>query len=201
MSVFYKVCYLIGFIPWDRTSTPTIIKAMQAGPGMFKPGRALDLGCGSGRESLYLAQHGWQVTGVDGEQRALARAQKRATAAGATVEWVHGDVTRLREANVTGPFEFLVDSRCFHSMTDRERARYCESITEVASADAQLLMVAFGRGRGRGGPRGADREDVEESLGARWEITWSGPADESDFCGLAPRNSTASYYLLRRKGS
>jgi hypothetical protein len=84
-------------------------------------------------------------------------------------------------------------------MSDGERARYCESITGVASPQAQLLMIAFGRGRGRGGPRGAAREDIEQSLGAHWEITWSGPADEKEFCGLAPRNSSANYYLLRRK--
>src|SRR5512142_3178610 len=103
MNVFYKFCYLVGFVPWDRTSTPTIIKAMQAGPGTFKPGRALDLGCGSGREAVYLAQQGWEVTGVDGESRALARARERAAAVGVLVNSVHGDVTRLREANVSGP--------------------------------------------------------------------------------------------------
>ena len=201
MSLFYKLCYLIGFIPWDRAGSPTIVKAMQACPTALSPGRALDLGCGSGRESIYLAQQGWQVTGVDGQRRALARAQKRAAASGAVVAWVHGDVTRLREANVTGPFDLLIDSRCFHSMSDGERARYCESITEVAAPQAQLLMVVFGRAHGCCPPRGADRHDIEESLGAKWEMTWSGPADEKDLGGLAPSNSTASYYLLSRKGS
>ncbi|MEU7798458.1 class I SAM-dependent methyltransferase [Micromonospora arborensis] len=59
------------------------------------PGTALDAGCGTGAEALWLATHGWQVTGVDIAPVALARAAERATHNGVSerVRWVEADLT------------------------------------------------------------------------------------------------------------
>jgi len=59
------------------------------------PGTALDAGCGSGAEAIWLARHGWQVTGVDIAAEALARAAERAKAGGVSerIGWLHADVT------------------------------------------------------------------------------------------------------------
>ena len=58
------------------------------------PGTALDAGCGAGAEALWLAAHGWQVTGADISAEALARAAERAAAEGAAdrVRWVEADL-------------------------------------------------------------------------------------------------------------
>lgn len=56
------------------------------------PGRALDLACGAGRNSVWLAQRGWRVTAVDFSSVALARARDLAAACGVDVEWVEADV-------------------------------------------------------------------------------------------------------------
>src|SRR5215510_14444894 len=42
------------------------------------PGRALDVACGPGRHALWLAEHGWQVTGVDSSTVAIEMLQQRA---------------------------------------------------------------------------------------------------------------------------
>src|SRR5689334_23917491 len=47
----------------------------------LSPGRALDLGCGEGADAIWLAQRGWQVTGVDISPTAIARAQRAAEGA------------------------------------------------------------------------------------------------------------------------
>ena len=57
------------------------------------PGTALDVGAGEGRNALYLAQQGWQVTGVDVADQALAFAQARARQLGVTITTVAQDVT------------------------------------------------------------------------------------------------------------
>lgn len=57
------------------------------------PGTALDAGCGEGAEAIWLAAHGWSVTGVDIATQALQRANDRATATGEQVEWVEADLS------------------------------------------------------------------------------------------------------------
>ena len=56
------------------------------------PGRALDLGCGNGRASLWLAERGWRVTAVDFSTEALRQARERAAATGVEVDWVEADL-------------------------------------------------------------------------------------------------------------
>src|SRR5581483_6651252 len=160
MTLRFELAYLIGFTPWDRgdMKIPRRLRDVIEGPLALRPGRALDLGCGMGRFSIYLAEHGWRVTGVDAVERALQIAQRRAKKRAAKVDFVLGDVTRLDAAGITGPYDFMVDSGCFHGMSDDERLRYGASVTRVAAADAQLVMFAFSpRGLFGLGPRGAQR--------------------------------------------
>jgi SAM-dependent methyltransferase len=74
----------------------------------LQPEAALDVGCGTGDSSVYLAQHGWHVTGVDFAPKALEKAR----AAGVPVDFIHADVTHLSRAGVVaakpgGPIGFL----------------------------------------------------------------------------------------------
>jgi uncharacterized OsmC-like protein len=64
----------------------------------LKPGRALDLGAGEGRNAVWLAEQGWQVTAVDFSPVALDRAASRAKQSGVQVEWVQADVTQYTPA-------------------------------------------------------------------------------------------------------
>ncbi len=59
------------------------------------PGRALDVGCGEGADAIWLASSGWTVTAIDVSGVALDRARQLGELAGATVEWVAGDVLEL----------------------------------------------------------------------------------------------------------
>jgi SAM-dependent methyltransferase len=61
----------------------------------LKPGRALDVACGEGRNAVWLAERGWRVTGVDFADVALAKGVELAAARGVEVEWLLGDVLEL----------------------------------------------------------------------------------------------------------
>ena len=54
---------------------------MIEGPAALKAGRALDIGCGTGTDTIYLARHGWEVTAVDMVPNALTAARQKARAA------------------------------------------------------------------------------------------------------------------------
>lgn len=70
---------------------------MVAEAARLRPGRALDAGCGHGAETMWLAAHGWQVTGVDFSSSALAQAEAMARGAGselaARITWIEGDLS------------------------------------------------------------------------------------------------------------
>src|SRR5205823_4307992 len=95
----YRLLYRLGVTPWEREQVPRPVVEM-ADEMSTSPGRALDVGCGTGRDAVYLAKRGWTVTGIDGIQRALDGARRRAQDAEVDVNWVIGDVTRLQSLGI-----------------------------------------------------------------------------------------------------
>ncbi len=83
MSWFRKQSYnwmYRGKPPWDTgQSPPELLAFIQHHP----PGRALDIGCGTGTNVITLAQSGWQVWGIDFAPRAIAKARQKVTRIGA----------------------------------------------------------------------------------------------------------------------
>jgi SAM-dependent methyltransferase len=138
--ILFQLAYLLGFKPWDSGVTPPELVEQIEGPNALRPGRAIDIGCGTGTNCQYLLDHGWDVTGVDFVPRALAAAKRKAPGAKLLV----GDVTRLRDLGISGPFDLLFDVGCFHSIPDPRRHAYVREVTNVAAPGATLLMFAFG---------------------------------------------------------
>ncbi len=198
MSLRFELAYLFRYAPWDRWQGKPLrrLRELLEGPQAPRPGRALDVGCGMGRGSIYLAQLGWQVAGIDAVERALKVARLRAERAGVKVEFVHGDVTQIERAGIRGPFDLFLDLGCFHILSDDERRHYGESIARVAGAEAQVILFAFGPNKLLIGPRGAERTDIERWLAPYWAIVWSAP--DSDVPYRVPRGATATWYRLQR---
>jgi SAM-dependent methyltransferase len=199
MRFLYQLMYRIGFTPWDtlETPVPAVLREVIEGPEALHSGRALDLGCGMGRHSIYLAMHGWQVTGLDLAGRALRAARQRADRAGVDIGFVCGDVTRIEKAGVKGPFSLFLDGGCFHGMSDNERRRYSKSITQVAAPNAEILLFSFGPSMRRVPPRGADMSDVEHCFAGSWSIFWTA-TDRDVPDTLADSYTFAAWYRLKR---
>jgi SAM-dependent methyltransferase len=198
MSLRFKLAYLFGYAPWDRWRGKPLkrLRELFEGPQALSPGRVLDLGCGMGRATIYLAQLGWKATGIDAVERALRVARRRAAGSGVNVEFVQGDITQLDRAGIVGPFDLFLDLGCFHILSDQERRHYSESITRVAAAEARLIVFAFSPNKHVLGPRGAEREDIERSLSPDWTIVWSTPENELPY--RTPRGASATWYMLQR---
>ncbi len=125
-----------------------VVEAVE-GPDRMTPGRALDLGCGTGRSAIYLARQGWEVTGVDLVGHAIDLARRKAEAAHVSARLLEGDVTRLDELSIGRGFELLVDSGCYHAVPMDRRDAYATGVTAVAAPGARLLMFGVSRARSR----------------------------------------------------
>ena len=168
----FTLIYRFGRPRWDTGITPPEVVELIEGDGPLPPGRALDLGCGTGTNVIYLARHGWDATGVDYVGRAVAAARQKARAAGVTARFVRGDVTRLDQIGVAGPFEFVLDIGCFHGIPAERRQAYAQGVAAVTKPDATLLMFAFGSPRARGPLRfgGASEDVVSSAFGADFDV-------------------------------
>jgi SAM-dependent methyltransferase len=105
------------------------------------PGRALDLGCGTGTNAIALAQRGWDVTAIDFSSTALNRARRKARQSHALVRFLQRDVTRLDD--LAGPFDFALDLGCFHGLAASSRAGYVANLARLLRPGAVLMMYAF----------------------------------------------------------
>jgi SAM-dependent methyltransferase len=140
----YRTAYLLGLKVWDRDVPLALADLVELVEGASAPGRALDLGCGTGTDSVYLAQHGWDVTGVDMVPKALSIARRKA-AAGVPPRFLEGDVTRLQDFGIGGGYTLLLDFGCFHTLPRDRRDAYGQSVSEAAAPGAMFLLYGFKR--------------------------------------------------------
>ena len=191
----YRLLYRLRITPWERDTVPTLVTelAERTSP----PVRALDVGCGTGRDAVYLSGRGWTVTGVDGVPRAIDAARRRARAANAEVNWVLGDVTRLQTLGIGDGYDIVIDRGCFHGLSDDERERCAEGVTAVTAAGARVLMFAFQPRSAGVGPRGVTREQIEGHFAPAWQLVSSAPDPEAKL----PRwigDAKPAWYQLQR---
>jgi SAM-dependent methyltransferase len=73
---------------WTAEPNRFVVEELQALP----PGRALDVGAGEGRNAIWLAHRGWQVTAVDFSAVGLEKGRRLAETSRAAVDWVHADL-------------------------------------------------------------------------------------------------------------
>jgi SAM-dependent methyltransferase len=111
------------------------------GEHRLPPGRALDLGCGAGRNTLYLARQGWDATGIDMISRAIDKARSRAVDDAAKARFLQGDVTKLGDLEIGDGYTLINDSGCYYGISDSQRDGYAAGVTQVAAPDAVLLMA------------------------------------------------------------
>lgn len=198
MSFRYRLLYRVGYTPWDQDHVPAELAALVEGPSALPVGRAVDIGCGTGTQAVYLAQQGWNVTGVDVVERALDRARRRAEDAGVGVRWVVGDVTKPGDIGLENGFGLIHDRGCFHDLSDQGRAAYVAGVTSLAAPGATLLLMTFVPGSRRMVASGASERELQQRFGSSWEIVSvqsdSGPAPPGPM-----RRVPRIWYRLQRR--
>jgi SAM-dependent methyltransferase len=152
--LYFKLLYITK-PPWDSgISPPELLEYMSSHP----PGRAIDLGCGTGTNVLTLAQAGWQVTGVDFIPKAIRLARQKAQRAGLQLDLRQADVTDMH--GIAGPFELALDMGCYHGL-ETGKAEYLVELNRILAPGGHWLLYSFLNPNDQQDSRGLVPKDLE----------------------------------------
>jgi cyclopropane fatty-acyl-phospholipid synthase-like methyltransferase len=143
MSIFRRLLFGMWYLrhpPWDRGIVPPEVEDFIE---KTSPGRALDLGCGSGTSSIALARAGWSVTGVDFIHQAIAKARRKAHEANVVIDFQVAEVTRLPESVMSSPFDLVLDIGCFHGLSGSKKAVYFEQLDRLLLPGGTWMLYGF----------------------------------------------------------
>jgi ubiquinone/menaquinone biosynthesis C-methylase UbiE len=106
-----------------------------------KPCRALDVGCGTGTDAIFLAKNGFNVSAIDISEEAIKIARSKAEKSGATVDFRVADVLNIPFETET--FEFVNDNGCFHQLDKTVWESFVKEVSRVMKTKARYLMKCF----------------------------------------------------------
>ncbi|MGA8258988.1 MAG: class I SAM-dependent methyltransferase, partial [Arenicellales bacterium] len=131
--------YVTGDTPWD-TGEPDGHLVKLVGSGAVAQGRALEVGCGTGTNALWLARHGFAVVGIDVAPAAVENA--RAKAADAKLDCRFERLDFLNDTVAGGPFDFVFDRGCFHVFDQHEdRRRFAARVAALLATGGRWLSL------------------------------------------------------------
>jgi len=143
--------------PWPSEPDEALVELA----GALLPGRALDLGCGPGRNAIWLAERGWRVTGVDASVVGLEQARARASERGVELECVQADLLAYEPA--PGGADLVVLANV-HLLPAQHR-RLVEVATAALAPGGHLFVIGHHlESLGRAGPPDPERLYTEERL-------------------------------------
>jgi len=172
--------------PWDSgISPPELLDFIEYHP----PGRAIDLGCGTGTNVITLARHGWEVTGIDFAPRAIQIAERKVGNAHVIARLSVGDVHKMN--GISGPFDFALDMGCFHGVGKREG--YLSELNRILPNGAYWLMYGIMKPLTR--QNGPGLVSVDLDLAETFGLHLLSRTD-----GMDKRSRASAWFLFQRTG-
>jgi SAM-dependent methyltransferase len=162
--------YRTGDTPWD-VRRPCEELAGWVESGDLQPTRALELGCGTGTNAVYLASQGFQVTAIDLSLTAIYRAQDLSRERGVEVDFVCGDLTELPA--VREPFGFVYDRGCYHAVRRVNLDGYLTTLRRVTGPGTRMLLLAGNSDEqpsGEKSPPRVSEQEIRTELGSLFVI-------------------------------
>lgn len=129
-------------IPWEIAEPPKeLVELVER--KLITSGTALDVACGTGNYSFYLARHGFTVTGIDFAEKALAIAREHAKPLDLPVTFVMADATKIDATLPNAPFDFILDYSVLQHIGPADVASYAKQYTELLKPGGILLLVCY----------------------------------------------------------
>lgn len=176
---FFDLAYE-GSPPWDLGRPQhAVVELAEAGEIV---GSVLDVGCGTGEHTLYLAERGHEVLGIDTASRAIDIARAKAGERRLDAAFQVGDALRMHELGRT--FDTAIDIGLFHTLADEERPIYAESLREALTPDGRAFVMCWSERNPWGfGPRHVTQMELLGTFERGWEVTIDPAAFETKLEG------------------
>lgn len=131
--------YASGELPWD-TGEPEPLLVEFVAAGRVQPTRTLEIGTGTGTNAIWLAEHGFDIVGVDIAPLAIERAAAKLDGRDLSCRFKTLDI--LADSPPDGPFHFVFDRGCFHVFDDaEERMRFAAQVAAVLAPGGLWLSL------------------------------------------------------------
>ena len=131
-------------------------------------GSILDIGCGTGELTLYLATKGYDVIGVDISPLAIDIAKKKAEDRSIIVKF---EIQNALDLSLIARFDTVTDSGVFHVFKDEELKKYVHNIKEILNPNGVYHFIVFSDLEPDGwGPRRISKAEIEQTFQKGWEI-------------------------------
>jgi len=122
--------------PWTKTQPPEeLIKLVES--GKIKPCKTIDIGCGRGFYSAYLASKGFDVTGIDFSEKAIQYANEQ----GVNVKFIAMDVADL--SKLREKFDFVLEWGVLHHIMPPQRQKYVKDVANLLNKGGKYLSLCF----------------------------------------------------------
>jgi 2-polyprenyl-3-methyl-5-hydroxy-6-metoxy-1,4-benzoquinol methylase len=129
-------------IPWN-IETPPALLVQQIASGNLLPCKVIDLGCGAGNYSRYLAGRGFDVTGVDISSEAIKVARARSEAERLDCRFISADLCSVLPENFPGGFDFALEWEVLHHIYPENRGKYVGNIHRLINPGGKYMAVCF----------------------------------------------------------
>lgn len=160
--------YRDGNLPWDTGRPSSELQRVLSENGV-QPCRVLEIGCGTGTNSVWLAQQGFQVTGIDLSPLAVEQAEERARAAAVNAHFLSADVLHFPELGES--FEFFFDRGCYHAVRREAPEQYAPAVArQLAAGGRGLILAGNAREPHAPGPPVVTEEQLRDELGLAFQI-------------------------------
>jgi len=138
----YELIYRFVPVDWIFGSSSKIENYVDiAIDGRIESGSVITLGCGVGRETIYLAKKGFDVIGLDFSSTAIRKARQRAKAEGVDVQFVVDDLTSLK--HVSGTYDLVMDFGALNDLSRNARDLYMHNVIPLTRPGGYYVMFSF----------------------------------------------------------
>jgi ubiquinone/menaquinone biosynthesis C-methylase UbiE len=139
--------YPLEEVGWELSKPrPILVEYMEK--GLIPKGKALDLCCGAGTNTVDLAQSGLDVTGIDISKTAIEIAKKKAHQSKVNINFSNASFTDLPLNDKV--FDFVFDMGCFHHVDVEERSKFIAGVYRVLKGEGVYIITCFSYKNGRG---------------------------------------------------